>query len=668
MSDDSIPAVHQQRIAHLRSQISEHNDRYYNQAAPTVSDAVYDQLFQELVALETKYPQAIDSQSPTQTVGVAPSARKRLWQHATPMLSLGNVFSRQELEAFDKRISKQLHLANGDIEYVCEPKIDGLAVSLIYIDGILTIGATRGDGMTGEQINQSLSMLKGAPQTITTTHPHLEVRGEVVMTKETFAELVRTSDTYYANPRNAAAGKLRMLEGSDWPLLFIGYQALIANTRVHQTQLESLTMLSQLGIATHQYKWHAHNWQDCETHYAALLTMRDDLPYDIDGMVIKVNSLAYQDALGALSRQPRFACAYKFPAHETTTTVRDVTYQVSRMGTLTPVALLEPVSIGGVTVQHATLHNYDEIERLDVRIGDTVSLQRAGDVIPKITSKVIAGQKAQAITPPIHCPSCNSTLVMDGIFVRCINHELCPQQRIERFIHYCSKQAMNIQGLGRSIIEKLWHAKLIYSLHDLYHLKQEDFMRLDKIGEKLADNLLVAIAHSRHISLARFIYALGIQGVGGRLAQLLAQHLQTIEAIQSASQAMLVQIEDVGDIVAGNICDFFANVHRQKELQGLLLEITPEHDQISRDAQRNLAISGKRFVLTGTLSQSRNSIKDMLITQGALVSNSVSNKTDYVVYGKEAGGKLKTAQQLDVATLDEAALMALLATDSKQNL
>lgn len=659
------------QIEQLREKLNHHNYRYYVLDDPEISDAEYDRLFRELQQLEKKHPEWITPDSPTQRVGgVALTAFKQV-THAVPMLSLDNVFSHDELVAFEERMLQRLkkHI---QIELVCEPKLDGLAISLTYKNGHFICAATRGDGQVGEDVTDNVRTIKSIPLTLLHDHypAHCEIRGEIFIPKKEFEQLNRDAEKQgektFANPRNAAAGSLRQLDSTvtaKRPLRFYAYGLVILDGKnTFKTHYDVLMQLRQWGFPVAHDIQVAKGIAECETYYDRILQHRHDLPFEIDGVVYKVNSLSLQDELGFVSRAPRFAVAHKFPAEEKETTVLDVEFQVGRTGAITPVARLKPVLVGGVVVSNATLHNFDELARKDVRCGDTVIIRRAGDVIPEVVSVVTAKRPATAkkIKVPTRCPVCDSAVekYRDEAVLRCTAGLSCPAQLRESIKHFASRRAMNIDGLGDKIVDLLADHALIHSVADLYTLHRSAVVALPRMGEKSADHLLSAIEKSKSTTLARFIYALGIREVGEATAAVLASEFQQIDALMKADVFRLQAVPDVGPVVAAHIVSFFHEPHNQQLIRRLLK--AGVHWPIISN-QSHLPLKGKTYVITGTLAaMSRDAAKEKLQALGATVAGSVSSKTTAVIVGDSPGSKYDKALQLKVDCLDENGFLSLL--------
>ncbi|WP_348655263.1 NAD-dependent DNA ligase LigA [uncultured Spongiibacter sp.] len=667
MSDASSRA----RLESLREQLHEHSHRYYVLDEPSIPDAEYDRLFRELQELEEQYPEWRSDDSPTRRVGGAPLAAFSQVRHETPMLSLDNAFSEQELRDFDARIRGRLeseHL----LGYVCEPKLDGIAVSLLYVDGVLVRGATRGDGQTGEDISENVRTIQSIPLKLKGEGwpSELEVRGEIYMPRAGFEKLNNEAreqgSKTFVNPRNAAAGSLRQLDSritAKRPLEMCCYGVAVAGDSWFERHSDALARLADWGFRVNAEMAVVEGVDACVDYYHRLLSRRDSLSYDIDGIVFKVDDVALQQKLGFVSRAPRWAIAHKFPAQEETTVLRDVEFQVGRTGAVTPVAKLEPVFVGGVTVSNATLHNFDEIDRLGVKIGDTVVVRRAGDVIPQIVQVVLARREASVrdIAVPACCPVCNSELerAPGEAVLRCTGGLVCAAQRKEAIKHFASRKAMDIDGLGDKLVEQLVDAGLIETMADLYKLSLDQLVELERMGKKSAENLLAALTASKDTSFARFLYALGIREVGEATALNLAQHFQTLDALAEASEESLLEVADVGPIVASHIHSFFASDHNRAVIRQLRDCGVSWPEVVSR-SDTDQPLAGQTWVLTGNLeSMTRSQAKEKLQTLGAKVAGSVSSKTDCLAAGANAGSKLRKAEELGISIINEAELLAL---------
>lgn len=664
-------------VAQMRQLIqllAKHNHAYYVMDQPTIADSEYDQLFHQLKALEQQHPDLVQPDTPTNKVGGTPLAKFTTVRHAVPMLSLGNVFNQEELFAFARRVEERL--PNQKIEYDVELKFDGLAISLWYEHGVLVRGVTRGDGEIGEDITHNVKTIRNLPKVLsateTTIPEFLEVRGEVVMPKLGFEKLnaanTAKSEKTFANPRNAAAGSLRQLDpniAASRPLAFYAYGiAQCIPPHGQSTMSDSLAWLQQFGFEIGERHFICKSIQEVQAAYEQINLERPNLSVEIDGMVVKVNDLKQQQQLGFLSREPRWATAYKFPAITALTTIENIDWQVGRTGTLTPVARLNPVAVGGVTVSNVTLHNIGEIHRLDVRIGDTVSVYRSGDVIPKV-EKVwpeFRVADAQEVHLPEQCPVCDSPVVMpEGeALARCSGGLYCAAQRIEAIRHFVSRRAMDIEGLGDRWVESLLHLNLLQNVADIYHLHEhrDTLLGIEKMGEKSVQNLIDSIENSKKTTFAAFIYALGIRGVGETTARMLANTFQTLEALREADLEALKKTPDVGDITAEWILDFFQAPHNLEVLDRLLAAGIHWDAPIAPTRQ---PLNGESWVITGTLSQmGRDEATQLLQALGARVSGSVSAKTKCVVAGEKAGSKLEKAEKLGVKVMNEAEFIQLM--------
>lgn len=670
----------QARILALREQLETYNEQYYVADAPTVPDAEYDRLMRELVALEQAHPEWQDASSPSQKVGGAPVSAFPEVRHALPMLSLDNVFSDDELAAFEKRLHSRLG-SDAPIEFCCEPKLDGLAVSLLYEQGRLVQAATRGDGSTGEGITENVRTIKAIPLRLKGDDwpARLEVRGEVFMPSAGFErmnEVARASgDKVFANPRNAAAGSLRQLDSrvtAKRPLAFYCYGVgLVEGEPLGERHFDTLQRLKGWGLPVSPEVKRMQGRAGCEQYHDDILNRRDQLPYEIDGVVYKVDELALQERLGFVARAPRWATAHKFPAQEELTRLLNVEFQVGRTGAITPVAKLEPVQVAGVVVSNATLHNADEIARLGVMIGDTVIVRRAGDVIPQVAAVVLERRPddARTIEFPVCCPVCDADVerIEGEAVARCTGGLFCAAQRKEAIKHFSSRKALDIEGLGTKLIDQLVEQDKIKTPADLFRLSHQDLAGLERMGDKSASKLLTALDKARSTTLARFLYALGIREVGEATANNLARHFLNLEAVIGAEIEALLAVPDVGEIVAKHIYYFFRQPHNLEVVQALTDSQEqggcglhwPAMEPVAADAQ---PLAGQTFVLTGTLTQlSRSDAKAALQALGAKVAGSVSAKTSCVVAGEAAGSKLVKAQELGIDIMDEDGLQALLA-------
>ena len=661
------------RIQWLREELNRHAHAYYVLDQPTIPDAEYDTLFIELQQLETKHPDLITADSPTQRVGGAPLSEFAQVQHDVPMLSINNGFSEDDIRAFDRRVSEGLE-QSGEVEYACELKFDGLAINLRYVDGVLVQAATRGDGSAGEDVTANIRTIHSIPLRLRTEHPPkiLDVRGEVLMFKADFARLnQRQRDAglkEFANPRNAAAGSLRQLDSritAQRSLRFFAYGiGHLDGAGLPDMHSALLDWYSELGIAVCDERAVVRGADGLIKFFTDIGTRRASLAYDIDGVVYKVNRVQQQQALGFVSRAPRFALAHKFPAEEATTTVLDINVQVGRTGAITPVARLAPVSVGGVTVTNATLHNEDEVRRKDIRIGDSVIVRRAGDVIPEVVAFVPERRPADAqeFLMPTTCPVCGSVIIRpeDEAVARCSGGWLkCAAQRKGGLQHFVSRRAMDIEGLGEQLIEQLVDRGLVTTPADFYKLGLVALSELERMAEKSAQNVIDALTVSKSTTLPRFIYALGIRHVGESTAKTLARHFGTLDALMAASEEEILAVEDVGPVVAQSILGFLRDPLNRELIEQLRAAgVHWDESAVERQLQH---LNGKTFVLTGTLPNlKRDEAQAMIEAAGGKVSGSVSKKTSYVVAGEEAGSKLAKAEELGVPVLDEEALLQLL--------
>lgn len=676
------------RHKQLVKEIAHHNRKYHEEDAPEISDAAYDKLWRELETLEAKYPDLITKSSPTQQVGSAPSAKFKTVRHAVPMLSLGNAFADEDVIDFIDRIRKFLRLSDTEkVAVVVEPKIDGLSCSLRYEKGELVLAATRGDGATGEDITANIRTIKDIPNTLPQGVPDiLEVRGEIYMRRDEFQKLneaqAAAGKQIFANPRNAAAGSVRQLDSSitaKRPLRFFGYALGEVSESFSDTQDGIRKKLKSWGFPQAEPHGVCSSVEEILAYYQKVQQQRPDLAYDIDGVVYKVDRLDWQERLGFVSRAPRWALAHKFPAQQAVTILNDITVQVGRTGTLTPVAELEPITVGGVVVSRATLHNEDEIARKDVRVGDHVIIQRAGDVIPQVVGVVMEKRKSssKAYQSIDKCPACGSHAVREEgeVARRCTGGLICPAQAVERLRHFVSRLAFDIEGLGFKIIEEFWEDGRLRTPADIFRLEEKDKRSLTPLrskegwGDLSVKNLYASIDARREISLERFIYALGIRQVGEVTAKKLAGAYGSFEAFSSAMTAAhdpeseayadLTNIQDVGDSVAQDVIEFFAEAHNREVVTDLLNYVTVQ-DYIA-PAKVDSPVSGKTVVFTGTLVEmGRAEAKARAETLGAKVAGSVSKNTDYVIAGADAGSKLKKAEELGVKVLTEAEWLALI--------
>ncbi|MGD0279612.1 MAG: NAD-dependent DNA ligase LigA [Smithella sp.] len=662
---------YKEQIAGLRRLIEHHNKLYYQQDAPEISDAEYDRLMRELQDLENLYPEEYSAESPTQRVGAAPLNKFATFNHPSPMFSLANAFSNEDIIEFDSRIKR---LAGADnISYIAEPKLDGLAVNLIYENGIFTKGATRGDGATGEDVTQNLKTISMLPLKMRhsqgkTIPSFIEIRGEVYIEKIPFRKLnlrrIEEGEEPFANPRNAAAGSLRQLDSkitSRRPLNIFLYAVGNVSGISFSTHREVLQTLRDWGFPVNHLIKPANNIRDCIEYFENIGTQRESLPYEIDGVVLKVNDLALQTTLGNVSRSPRWALACKFPAAQAITIIKKIDVQVGRMGTLTPVAIMEPVNVGGVMVSRATLHNEDEVLKKDVRVGDTVVIQRAGDVIPEVV-KVVFEERPKG-TPkfemPKHCPECNSDIVrQEGeVAHRCVNIS-CPAQLKEHIRHFASRGALDIKGLGEKVSAQLFDAKLISDPADLYFLSREQLVALDRQAEKSAQNLIEAVHNSKNPPLDKFIYALGIRHVGERTAKLLAARFGSMENLMAAKIEDLTAVNEIGPEIAASILEFF---HEHKNIDVMKkfgkAGVTPQKKEIDGNAP----LQGKSFVFTGTMdSMGRNEAKTIVENLGGAIHSNVTKSTTYVVAGSDPGSKIDKARSSGIKIISEEEFLKLI--------
>ncbi|RKH41323.1 NAD-dependent DNA ligase LigA [Corallococcus sicarius] len=667
---DTFPKA-EARARALRQELAHHNHRYYVLDSPEISDAQYDTLMRELQGLEEKYPQLATPDSPTQRVGGAAVEDFGQVVHSAQMLSLANIFDDEGLTEFDDRIRKLTGLSQ--VGYVCEPKLDGLAIALRYEDGRFVLGATRGDGTTGEDVTSNLRTIKSLPlelfpQDGVKVPKRLEVRGEVFIRKEDFRKLnekrEEAGESLFANPRNAAAGSLRQLDPKETaarPLSVYLYECGPSEgLPPFKTHTDKLEYLKTLGLPVNHYQ-HAAGADGIRQRYEESLKGRHALPFEVDGMVVKVDDEDLRRRLGQVSKSPRWAVAYKFPPEEESTQVQDIGIQVGRTGALTPVAHLKPVKVGGVTVSRATLHNEDELRRKDVRRGDTVFVRRAGDVIPEIVSVVLSKrpEDSQPFTFPTHCPVCGALAAKDedGAIIRCTGAS-CPAQLVEKVRHFASRLALDIEGLGDKLATQLVASGQVKTFSDIFALTKESLMKLERMGEKSAENILASIAASRHTTQRRFLYSLGIRHVGDSTARALAEAFPNVKALFTASLEDISRVKDVGPVMAQVIHTFFQEPQNQATIQALLdAGVTPAPPEVATGGP----FVGKTVVLTGTMAGlAREQAKEEIERRGGKVAGSVSRKTDFVVAGDDAGSKLKKAQELGVRILDEQAFLQML--------
>jgi len=680
MSRIPKPDDARKRIEELRKAINYHNYLYYVLDSPEISDAQYDAMFRELEELERAYPEFVTPDSPTQRVGAPPLDKFATVEHAQPMLSLANAFTDEEAREFDERVRRFLQWS-GTIEYVVEPKMDGVAVELVYINGSLTTGSTRGDGIRGEDVTQNIRTIKSIPLRLLEPQPpappipeRVDVRGEVYMRIKDFLELNEkrreSGEPLFANPRNAAAGSLRQLDSSitaQRPLDMFAYGIGELRGVSFDTHWEVLQGLKAWGLKVNPLVKLCKGIDEAIDRYHELLEMRHELPYEADGAVLKVNSISLQRALGEISRSPRWAIAFKFPSKQETTVVRDIQVQVGRTGVLTPVAILEPVRVGGVQVSRATLHNQDEVERKDVRVGDTVIVQRAGEVIPEIVSVVIEKRPpgAKPFRMPEKCPVCGARVErLEGeVAHRCMGIS-CPAKLKESIIHFASKRAMDIDGMGEKLVDQLVEKGLVKSLDDIYRLTLENLASLERMAEKSASNVLEAIEKSKEIPLDRFYYALGIRHVGEHLARVLARHYPDPRLLMDAKEEELEAIRDIGPKVARAVASFFREPQNRKVVEELFrLGVRP----VAPSTARPSPLQGKTVVFTGALSSmTRQETQALVERLGGRPASSVSRKTDIVVAGPGAGSKLREAQNLGIPVISEEEFLKMVAQAERE--
>ncbi len=661
-----------EKIAKLRDDIRQHEYRYYGLDQPTISDAEFDRRMNQLKRLEAEHPELITPDSPTQRVGGAPRKGFETRQHRPPMLSLDNAFSYEELDNFDRRV----HELTGHerVDYIAEHKFDGLSIALQYESGVLVRGVTRGDGTTGEDVTNNVRTIRSIPLQVDLAETKrlglsaaFEVRGEIIMPRKAFEEVNRQQEEQggkrFANPRNAAAGAVRVLDPAitaSRRLDFFGYYLLAGGRYPFPRHSESLEAIAKLRFKASEDWKLCRSIDDVKKYCDAWDGKREKLAYEIDGIVVKVDEISLQLELGFTAKAPRWAIAYKYPARQETTVVKEIEFNVGRTGALTPVAMLEPVAVGGVTVSRSTLHNMDEVERLGVAAGDTVLIERAGEVIPHVLKVVERGKHRRPVQVPEKCPECGTRIHKspDEVAYRCIN-VACPARRKESLIHFAGRHAMNIDGLGEKIVDQLVDSGMVKDFADLYHLDLEKVAALERMAEKSAQNLLDEIEASKKNDLARLIYGLGMRFVGERTAQLLAEHFGSLEALEKASEEELTQVTEVGPKVAASIVEFFSERANRKVIDRLRAAgVDPKHE---RQALRSTRLAGKSFVFTGALARrSREEAGALAAAHGGKVSNSVSKKTDYVVVGSDPGSKFDKAKELGVRILNEDEFDALL--------
>lgn len=657
------------QILALTRLIREHDHLYYLKQKPKIADAEYDRLFQELKNLENEFPDLRQKDSPTQKVSGGITKGFQKLKHISPLLSLDNVFDFDSLTVFDKRIKKEL--GQDQIEYVCEYKYDGVSVALIYENGNFTRGGTRGDGFTGEEITKNLKTIKTLPQKLMGKNfpKQIAIRGEVYFRLKDFENLNKTlienGEEPFANPRNAASGSLRQIDVAitlTRPLEIFCYDILFTSDPLPlQTQIETNALIKSLGLPVGPFLKKCRTISEIQTCHEQTLKKRENLDFEIDGLVIKVNSLKHQQTLGTKARSPRFAFAYKFPSRKEFTTIDDIAFQVGRTGVITPVAILKPVDISGVTVSRATLHNFDLVEKKDVRIGDFVQIARAGDVIPEVVSVIKEKRPphSRKITRPQHCPACHTKLESDKVYLFCPNTHACPPQIKWSLVHFASKRALNITSLGEETVDLLLGKKLIKDAADLYGLKKEQLLTLEGFQDKKAENLLESIQNSKSQPIERAVFALGIHGVGEQNAKLLIEYFLEFTKLETASESKLQEIEGIGPETAHSITTFFKNAHNKRLIEHL--KKTGLLKNVYAGKVRSTTLKGLTFVLTGELANySRAEIKKLIEENGGKVTNTVSKKTSYVVVGENPGSKFDNAKKLGVPLIDEKRVLDLL--------
>jgi DNA ligase (NAD+) len=665
------------RVEELRSILRHHNYLYYVLDRPKISDAEYDRLFDELLALEEENPDLVTPDSPTRRVGAPPLDKFESVRHRVPMLSLGKTNDEDGFRDFHRRVRQLGEIGDGDVEYMVEPKFDGLAVELVYENGVLASGSTRGDGYTGERVTENLRTIKTIPlrlHKIKGGVPSLiEVRGEVIINKSNFETLNRrraeSGEPLFANPRNAAAGSVRQLDSrvtSSRPLSMYAYSVGVVAGRAYATHQQVLDDLRGLGLRVNEHVRRCQRIDEVVEYYQQMLHRREELDYEMDGIVIKVNDLALQSKLGELQRSPRWAIAWKFPAQEETTVVRDIRVNVGRTGALTPVAILELVQVGGVTVSRATLHNEDEVRQKDVRVGDTVVIRRAGEVIPEVVAVVTSKRKGRPprFRMPTHCPVCGAPAVrVEGESATRCTGLSCPAQLKENIFHFAGKWAMDMDGLGYKLIEQLVDRGMIKDPADLYFLTKEDLLKLERMGDKLADNILAAIRGSKEPTLRRLILALGIRNVGDHLASVLARQFRSLENLQKSGTEELTGVREIGPVVAESIQAFFSNEENLRVLEKL--RQAGVQFPVMKEKKKHQPLAGQTFVLTGGLSSlTRDQAKISIEQLGGRVASSVSGKTNVVVVGQDPGSKLDRARELGIKIIDENEFKKLIAKES----
>ncbi len=657
------------RIDELRKALHYHNYRYYVLDDPIISDSEYDSLLIELKELEEKFPEFYDENSPTVKVGGKPLNKFDKVEHRIPMVSLDDGFSDNEIRDFDSKVKKFLGVSHNEvIDYSVEPKFDGLSIDLIYKNGKLEVASTRGDGFVGENVTQNVRTIKNVPLVLSLENPpvYIDVQGEVLLTKEEFnkinSERMEKGLQPFANPRNAAAGSIRQLDPKETAkrnLIMIMYyiRQIDGYGRKILTQHESLEVLKEIGFPISEYNELAHGIEKAIEYKKELEKIRDSLPYELDGVVIKVDRFDFQEKLGFTTKSPRWAIAFKFPAEQATTKILDIQVNVGRTGILTPVAILEPVNIGGVTVSRASLHTMDEIEKKDIMIGDTVFVQRAGDVIPEVVKPVkdLRDGTQRPFKMPDRCPVCGSKVIKDGAYYMCSNIN-CPSALKESIKHFVSRKAMNIDGFGDKIVEQLVDKGIVKDVSDIYTLDKETLMSLDRVGEKLAENLLTSIERSKGTTFAKFIYALGIRHVGEYVAKLLAERFRNLENLKESTKEKLLGINGIGEEIANSVVSFFSEKRNLDTIDKLLSYGVHFEDKKKEQSK----ISGNSFVFTGTLSKPRGYFKELVEKKGGIVRSSMSKNLDYLVVGDNPGSKLNRAESLGVKIINERELLKLL--------
>jgi len=662
MHDEKLEEI-KNKIEKLREEINYHNYQYYVLNKPIISDAEYDALLKELIELEKEYPQFYDENSPTQKVGSDISDKFEKVEHKYRMYSLEDAFSEEEVKEFDKRIKKNLNITN-DIAYSVEPKFDGVSVNIVYENGELKIASTRGDGLIGENITKNIKTIKNLPLKLIVKNPptFLDVQGEVILTKEEFKKINELREemglALFANPRNAAAGSLKQLDPKETAKrnlkVFVYYIRGIENYTQPKTQTQSLQILKELGLPVSELNKYCKNIDEAIAYRQMFLEAREKLPYEIDGMVFKVDDFSLQEQLGYTSKYPKWAIAFKFPPLQSTTIVENIIFNVGRTGIVTPVAVLKPVRIGGVTITRASLHTFDELFKKDIRIKDYVFVQRAGDVIPEIVASIPEKRTGNEIKveKPTHCPICGSMLQEEGAFLVCPNID-CKARIIESIKHFVQKGALNIEGLGDKIIKQLVDKKIVQSLSDIYKLDENKLLQLDRMGLKLAKKILENIEKSKRTSFAKFLYALGIRHVGEFVANVIAKRFSIEELMEIQNEEELMHIEGIGPEIAKSIINFFKEKRNVDTVKELLKYV--QFEKITKSNK----LENKVFVFTGTLSMPRNKAKEIVESLGGIVKDSITKDTHYLVVGEEPGSKLDKAKKMGIKILNEDEFLAL---------